>query len=391
MSTKEIKLPRGIRIRKHKTCETIQIAFSYNGVECKETLHIPPTKENLRRAEFKRSQILVEIDNGNFNYAEHFPNSSRVKIFCKPNQLELTIGELLKQQLTDYESMHRKGNLAKSTLTGYTKIINHLLRTFNDVKAKELSATHIKDWLLQQSLSNSAIKTMRGRISILKSLINDAIINKIISTSPFDDIQLTKELNKTARKSDYEITPFTEEEKKKIIEAADGEVKNLIQFNLWAGLRTSELIALKWEDVDFENEIIHIKRAKVENEIKSTKTKAGLRQILMLAPAKDALQKQYLLSKNSEFIFNNPSTGKAWHNALRLSSYWQKVLKKANVKYRQPYQMRHTYASTLLSNGENIFWLAEQMGHENTEMLFKHYGKWIPKDTKNGYKLAGNY
>lgn len=40
--------------------------------------------------------------------------------------------------------------------------------------------------------------------------------------------------------------------------------------------------------------------------------------------------------------------------------------------------MRHTYASTLLNNGENVFWLATQMGHENTEMIFKHYGKLIP-------------
>ena len=98
MSTKEIKLPRGIRIRQHKTCETIQIAFSYNGVECKETLHIPPTKENLRRAEFKRSQILVEIDSGKFNYAEHFPNSTIVKLFCKPHEQKITIGALLTKQ-----------------------------------------------------------------------------------------------------------------------------------------------------------------------------------------------------------------------------------------------------------------------------------------------------
>lgn len=53
--------------------------------------------------------------------------------------------------------------------------------------------------------------------------------------------------------------------------------------------------------------------------------------------------------------------------------------------------MRHTYASTLLSNGENVFWLATQMGHENTEMIFKHYGKWIPQKDNGGYSPVGEY
>ena len=391
MSTKEIKLPRGIRIRKHKTCETIQIAFSYNGVECKETLHIPPTKENLRRAEFKRSQILVEIDNGKFNYAEHFPNSTRVKIFCKPHEQKITIGELLTKQLSDYTLTYEKGNLSISTLTGYKKITNHLLKYFSNIYIQDLSATHVKDWLLQIGLTEITAKTIQNRVSLLKSLINEAISNKYITMNVFDEIQLSKELSKTAVKSEYEVNPFTEAEKNTIIETAEGQIRNLIQFNFWTGLRTSELIALKWEDINFNDGIIHIKRAKVENEIKTTKTKAGIRKIIMLPSAKEALLNQLQFTKDEEFIFNNPNTDKPWHSSNKLAEAWKKVIERSGVEYRNSYQMRHTYASTLLSNGENIFWLATQLGHENTEMIFKHYGKWIPQDAKNGYKFVGKY
>ncbi|EKD73099.1 MAG: hypothetical protein ACD_45C00462G0002 [uncultured bacterium] len=67
-------------------------------------------------------------------------------------------------------------------------------------------------------------------------------------------------------------------------------------------------------------------------------------------------------------------------------------VKKAGVRYRNPYQTRHTYASMLLSAGENPLWVAKQMGHQNTEMIIKHYGRWIPdKSTVTGYKLVNNW
>ncbi len=52
--------------------------------------------------------------------------------------------------------------------------------------------------------------------------------------------------------------------------------------------------------------------------------------------------------------------------------------------------MRHTYASTLLSNGENIAWIATQMGHINTEMVIRNYGEFIPNSNLlGGYTLKG--
>jgi integrase len=62
-----------------------------------------------------------------------------------------------------------------------------------------------------------------------------------------------------------------------------------------------------------------------------------------------------------------------------------------NITYRNIYQCRHTYASTLLSNGENIWFVATQMGHIDTEMLIKRYGHWIPQESTQGYKFKGKY
>lgn len=47
------------------------------------------------------------------------------------------------------------------------------------------------------------------------------------------------------------------------------------------------------------------------------------------------------------------------------------------MRYRNPYQTRHTYASTLLSAGANPLYVAKQMGHRDTEMINRHYGRWL--------------
>lgn len=66
-----------------------------------------------------------------------------------------------------------------------------------------------------------------------------------------------------------------------------------------------------------------------------------------------------------------------WRNEEALRKRWGTLLKRAGVRYRNPYQTRHTFASTLLSGGCDPKWLAAQLGHETTEMLDRTYGKWI--------------
>ncbi len=53
------------------------------------------------------------------------------------------------------------------------------------------------------------------------------------------------------------------------------------------------------------------------------------------------------------------------------------ILKRAGIRYRNTYQNRHTYASMMLSQGENIMWVSKQLGHVDVEMVIKTYGHWI--------------
>jgi len=109
-------------------------------------------------------------------------------------------------------------------------------------------------------------------------------------------------------------------------------MKNLIQYNFWAGLRISELIALKWSDIDFKNGLVNVERARVENTLKTTKTKSGVRKILLLKPAREALENQLLLtaSNSNEFVFHDLNTNKEWSSGSWLYRQWALILKQAN-------------------------------------------------------------
>ncbi len=167
----------------------------------------------------------------------------------------------------------------------------------------------------------------------------------------------------------------------------------MIQFAFWSGLRTGELIALRWSNIDFKNKIINVKFNKVKNEEKEPKTKSGIRSVLMLPKAEEALRNQYTLTGSlSDYVFHNPTTNKPWSSDTKVLSHWRKLFSDGKIRYRYAYQTRHTYASTLLSNGENIAWIATQMGHVNTEMVIRNYGKFIPNvNILGGYELKGKY
>ena len=134
---------------------------------------------------------------------------------------------------------------------------------------------------------------------------------------------------------------------------------------------------MEWGDIDFLGGAIRVRRADVDGVVKKTKTRAGMRDVYLMPLALEALnaQKQYTFMANGRiFDLSNP---KVW------AKHWAILLRKAKVAHRNPYQCRHTFASTMVSNGESVYWVAKQLGHTDTAMVTRTYGKWLPKDKLN--------
>lgn len=137
---------------------------------------------------------------------------------------------------------------------------------------------------------------------------------------------------------------------------------------------------VRWGDVDWHASSILIERARVRAVLKGTKTSTVRdvdltdRMIALLSR-----QKAYTFMKGPDAsIFENPSSRLPWPDVQdQRKLYFHPTLRRLGLRMRDGYQTRHTYATLALMAGVNPAYIARQLGHTNTAMLFKHYSKWI--------------
>lgn len=376
------KSANGVIVRKWPSGKTtLRISFYYRGVRCFEPLKLEATAANIKYAERLRGEILNAIERGTFSYPDYFPNSKRAHIFGHV-QSKITIGELLREFLAE-----AKLTKEASTYRGYKRVCDgHLLPMFDKVEVQDLQPAILRKWI--RGL-NCTTKTAANILTPLRAVIEQALVDQYIKENPLNSIIVDKLLNKETKKSDYKPDPFSVDEINAILNESEGQVRLLFQFAFFTGLRVSELIGLRWEDVDWQNQIIHVEETIVYKEAKGPKTEAGVRDVLLLPPALKALeqQKQYTFSQKGR-VFHNPQTNKPWETSQQIRrTQWMHILKRAGIRYRNTYQTRHTYASMMLSQGENIMWVSKQLGHVDVEMVIKTYGRWIPdSSSQSGYR-----
>ena len=340
------------------------VYYSVRGTDAAALTNSVYTKFRTPSAQRKRAVILHEIGIGTFNYAAHFPDSRRAATLGKCSNK--TVSKALDEFL-----LTSRRTCEVSTLRDYQSAIEyHLKPAFGDFLLRKITATQIKVWMGGLTITPKRINNVLIPLrSILRDAFHDEIIERDISARIRNLSHRTEEPN-----------PFTPSEIKSILEHADDQTRNLFQFAFWTGMRTSELIALEWGDIDFQRGVVRVSRASVRRIVKVPKTQSGEREIKLLAPALAALnaQKPFTLLANKR-IFHNPKTNNPWETDGQIrKTAWTPLLKAANVLYRNPYQTRHTYASMMLSAGENPMWVAHQMGHKDWGMIRKRYGRWIP-------------
>jgi len=373
---RSVKLAQGVRIRNYASgVSSIEIQFQYRGVQCKETLSSLDSskKGDQRYAINLKAEVEAAIERQTFRYDEYFPDSKRARIFGHAVS-NITIKELLENWLKDIKRTH-----PHSTYRCYNKSCQaHLIPEFGDYRARDLNAQVIREWIRNRT---ATLKSIRNDLTPLRAILDQALNDDIIDRNPLDKIKVSKLVSRKQAKSDYMVDPFTDDEIKSVLAVAkeyDPRIRNLLQFAFYTGLRTSELFGLKWGDIDWRNKTVRVQRAVVERKLKETKTKAGTRDVILLPSALDALkdQKQYSFV-GGDFVFVRLKQRGPLVDYEHLERPWKHIIKRAKVRYRNPYQTRHTYASQLLSGGENPLFVAQQMGHKTTEMIMRHYGRWV--------------
>lgn len=387
-TNKPLKLSPGIELR----CDSLRINFSYRGQRCRETLTgLAPTKANAKFAANKLATIKHEIATNTFDYAAHFPESKKALLFSGARASRKTVEEAVKEWLEI-----KKAKTMPSTYANYrSKALTHVVPKFGKLRLQEINLTMIEHWRARE-LGHLKNKTINEIMIVLRGVLKAAKADRIIEYNPSEDADNLKTVS-------VDPDPFTRAEIEKILKTPTHRQQeiNMIEFNIWSGLRVSELIALAWEDIDLLKGIAKVQRANVKGKYKIPKTSGSVREVELLAPAIEALQRQKAITfmlkakqveiiqddkktttkESLRFIFLNSNTGEphANDNSVR-DRFFSSHLKKAGVRYRGPNQARHTFASQMLTNLVPKEWIAKQMGHTSIRTLEKHYAKWIRED-----------
>ncbi len=215
--------------------------------------------------------------------------------------------------------------------------------------------------------------------ALLKSFLAFCESERFLSQNPYYAITL-----KNAKEAKA-IDPFSLEEVKSLIENAPSlRLKAFLALAFFTGLRTGEQLALLWSDVDFENKKINIdKSLNLSGEITSPKNKPSIREIDLLEPVEKIL-KELKASEpaNKKMIFLSIPK-----RTQDFQIMFKKLLKALNLKDRKLYTTRHTFASLMLSQGEESMWVSKTLGHKDLNTTYKTYSHYIPQQEKERAKF----
>ena len=373
-------LPRGVTIREFASERRLQVAFTLHGIECRElTPPGPITKASIANAAGLRAEVRRKIELGTFVYADYWPDSPRATQFGHAGR-RIMVGDLLDAQDKRYQAQLANGSLAASTYEGYSKAIHSDRMSFwRDKSLADSTPSVLREWI--RSLDVTA-KRARNLITPLRSVFEDAQNDELLQVNPFDRIALAKLLKETTKASDYEVDPFDAAERAELLAKARADERPMLRFWFRTGLRPGELMALRWDRVDWIHRRVRVDLNLVGGELKGPKTAAGVRDVDLDDEAITALTEQKAASfLAGQQIWLNPRTGEPWETDAQIrKTLWQPLCTRAKVRYRNPYQVRHTYASSELTAGANPWYLAQQLGHVDVQMVFKVYGKFIRAD-----------
>ncbi len=329
-----------------------------------------PTKTNCEFWDEKKRDFESAARKGNVNYNEFFPTGRHGKKVAHLQGDNKTVRQWLDLYLEDFKKPRLKPRTTNSIATTTRIVENQLKPKFGDYNLSELDFLTIDKWLEDREIVQ---KTVNNVLAPLRWCYAKAKKKKIISVNIFEDGNPEAKLETT-----YTKDAFTPNEIHKILAVNMPDyVKNMTIFWLYSGLRTGEITALKWSKWDKINNTIIIDEVRRQGKQElGAKTQAGIRKFSLMPQAIEVLKRQEKISKfnpanDEKLIFLNGNL--PW--GYDFADYWRDILKAAKVRYRIPYNLRHTFATMKLSHEgiERIGLLSHDIGHDSVKTTKKSY------------------
>jgi integrase len=332
------------------------------------------TPKNRRRVEARAELINEEIEAGKFAYLKWFPEGNKAEEF-KPKEITKEpnkVGEYFCVWIESKKPPAVRKGLERDYREHFRR---YILPQFENLSLKDVSPRKLLDFRTyltgERGLKMKSARTIMD--ASFRAMMRDARkVDHLIDTDPFAALDWP-------RLPSPKPNPFTEKERDDIIGAFKEKSRFYYPFVyllFWTGMRPSEALALRWEDIDLRHGFLSISKSRYMGTENGTKTAASEREIRLLPDVIGVLRAlKPLHVEIDEHVFKNQEGQLLDFHTWR-SGIWYRILRGTGICERKPYSTRHTFISASLSNDVNIKWLAEYCG-TSVAMIEKHYGKYI--------------
>ena len=322
-------------------------------------------KGTKKEAEKRLAELLHQLDNGTF---------------MKP--AKTTLGEFLERWLKDYQP-----NLSPRGFERYEGIIrSHLIPGLGSMPLTQLRPEHLQKHYTAKQNDGLSARTIRYHHAVLHVALKTAVQWGLLSRNPADAVT-------TPRVRRNEMQTWGEHEISQFLDAAkDSPYYALFYTALFTGMRRSELLGLKWGDVDFIMSQIYVNRSlhhlKDGSYIFTEPKSAKSRRTIALPPSATLLLKEHQEKQklervmlgipltDSDLVFSTLE-GKPFRPNT-ITRAWTMLATRAGLRIIRLHDARHTHASIMLKQGIHPKIVQERLGHASIQMTLDTYSHVAP-------------
>lgn len=302
-----------------------------------------------------------------------------------------------------------RANRSEASYDQYAiRVKYHLIPRFGDLRLDQITHEMIAAWRAQLAQSGGrghrplAANSISAIVGALSGILDSTVRSGRLAGNPVKQLERDYSRAREGHREDAAVRPdeiFSADEIRRLIAATKpGLYRTLFMLAAATGAREGELFALKWGDIDFEQQRISIRRSlswakgplgtKNLPRFGPPKTKAGVRDLHIDAPVALALKQWKLKAgrNDMDLIFLHPD-GLPLRGPNMVTYEFRPILKRAGISYRKFHALRHSYASGLIAHGAPITEVQHRLGHSNQAITLSVYSHWL-KDADSGAASA---
>ncbi|WYJ94646.1 hypothetical protein A5889_002159 [Enterococcus sp. 9D6_DIV0238] len=263
-----------------------------------------------------------------------------------------------------------------TTYSNYVRLIKrHIIPSVGSIELQKITQEDVQTLVYQLAQQQFASGTIRNVFNILKKALNLAVEQKYLRENPCKNIILPKTTTKKVS-----ALSLNDQRKVELLALQEKECSPII-LALYSGMRIGEISGLKWEDIDFEKQVIHVKRTitRITNE-HTTTTKT---EVVEGTPKSNNSERVIPLAKNlSNYLMDKKQKTSSVYviscngglTEPRTINYrFKKIVNTIGLPEIRFHSLRHTFATRCLEQGVDVASLSQILGHHSTKLTLDTY------------------